>query len=144
MKKLIIVILLILLITYCSYKSEYDDSFKSFYNEKLNKIIIYDSITELDNPIPTDDWIEFYENTNYLYLLTGHKFRFDRTEPPGYPSQEILELDIKELKEWYYKNGNNMSIQKADSIVNMKCDSLGGGVFYYKGIRYESNNNVSN
>ena len=37
-----------------------------------------------------------------------------------------------------------MNISIADSIVNMKYDSLGGGVVYYKGIRYESDNNVLN
>lgn len=120
MKEFIVIILFCLLITNCSHKSENDESFKSYYNEKLNKIIIYDSITELGNPISTDDWIEFYENTNYLNLLTGHEFRFDRSEPPGYPSKKMLELDIHDLKEWYNVNSKDMSIRKADSLVNLR------------------------
>lgn len=117
MKKLFIFIILGLIFTNCSHKSKCDDSFETFFNEKLNQIIKYDSITQLGDPIPTELWMEFYENAGYLHLLTGHEFRFDRTEPPGYPSRKQLELDINDLKAWYHQHGKDMSIQTADSIV---------------------------
>lgn len=126
----------------CNLQSKEDVEFKQIFYNNIDEIIAYDKKMSKIGPINEEDWVRFYEVTSYMSFLTGCKFHYIAGEPPVYLRKSDVKADVKFLKKWYENNKNKMSISIADSIVNMKYDSLGGGVIYYKGMRYEGN--VSN
>lgn len=128
----------------CNSKSKEDVEFKNFFYNNIDEIIAYEKKMSKTGPIYVEDWARFYEITTYMSFLTGCEFHYTAGEYPLYLSKSDLKADVKFLKKWYKNNKGKMNISIADSIVNMKYDSLGGGVVYYKGIRYESDNNVLN
>lgn len=138
MKKYIIISFIIFFVYSCSFKCIKEDEFKEVYFKKLDKIIKFDSIITTNHICSVNEWYVFDINVMYLNLLTNHKFRLLGSEPSMYSDTLDLIKDIEELKMWYNNNKCNMTINIADSIVNMKLDSLGGGGFFCKGIGYEN------
>ncbi|MDL2230806.1 hypothetical protein LJB75_00120 [Bacteroidales bacterium OttesenSCG-928-L19] len=103
----------------CTNQCIENADFKQDYFSRLDKIVEYDNLTLTGNAIPTEYWMDFYSNTQYLHFLSGHEFRYDATEPPGYSSDLYLKADIRDLEKWYNKNKCGMTKEKADSIVNL-------------------------
>lgn len=112
---------IVLSIISCKTKCHEDIEFKNFYFSKIDEIFIYDSsMSTKDFNYTQSYWLSFYQTTDYLELLTKHKFHFSLGEPPLYKNKSDLNADIIGLKKWYKKNKYGMTIQKADSIVQVR------------------------
>ena len=130
MKKVIIIIISVLSILSFNNRCEEDAEFKRIYHKMLDTIMFYGKQFDVDEDEDVlyviEMWERFSDYSDYLRLLTQHKFRYNIIEIPIYDNQSDLEADIKDLKKWYEENKCGLTREKADSIIKANYEKKTG------------------
>ncbi|MDD4068562.1 MAG: hypothetical protein PHV65_06755 [Bacteroidales bacterium] len=118
-KKFIIIICIVIFVS-CKKTCKEDVTFKKYYFSMIDNISLYGKQFDTDSVVifNDDEFSKFSKYSDYLSLLTNHKFRYTIIEQPIYLKHSDLEADIRDLKMWYEKNKCGMTVRISDSIVN--------------------------
>jgi len=120
-------IIFLFLIIICSCKQENQTNqinleFVYFFNNKINSILYYEKAIKMDTLICIDSqYRQMSANIDYLQFLTSINFKCINAEGINvYNFGYDLDADIKDLKNWLKKNQFEMTVRKANNIVNFR------------------------
>ena len=120
-------IFLLFFILICSCKQDNQPKqinfdFVYFFNNKIYSILYYEKAYKMQSEILIDSqYRQMSANIDYLEILTSIHFRCINAEGVNlYNFGSDLDSDIKDLKNWLKKHQYDMTIQRADNIVDFR------------------------
>lgn len=118
-KIIILTLLTIACFTSCGNRTKEKSDFELFFNKKIEGLYITKELYEKDTIIQSDScFFRYIEDIYYLEHLSNCDLKFmDADGFIIYQNIQDIQSDINDLTNWYDKNKDKMTIEKADSIV---------------------------